>query len=49
MTRKIRRNFARWFLKPFWKSKKKVEWQPPTTIPKLDRRKMYQQKGAGKW
>src|ERR687892_1065424 len=38
MLRKIRRNFGRWFLKPFWRHKRKVEWQPPTTIPRLDRR-----------
>ena len=38
MLRKIKRNFGRWFLRPFWRHKRKVEWQPPTTIPRLDRR-----------
>jgi hypothetical protein len=38
MLRKIRRNFARLFLRPFWRHKQKVEWQPPTTIPRLDKR-----------
>jgi hypothetical protein len=36
-TRKMRRNFVRWFLRPFWKSKPKAAWQPPSVIPRQDR------------